>query len=109
MEEEVEEEGITFPTTTGRRHCLSTSRTSPRGTPTPSPRPPLPDSPQDISPSFQISALASTTSTHQRISVIELYSITLSQPCAYSSPTIATLDDQPASCNSFYVFGKFCN
>merc|ERR1712083_1266832 len=77
---EEEEEDITFLTTTGLRRCPSTSQTSRRGTPTPCP-PPLPqDSPLDshISPSYPISPQASTTSTHQRNSVIELYSITLS-------------------------------
>ena len=104
-----EEEGITFPTTTGRRRCPSTSRTSPPGIRTPCPPPLPPDSPRGspTSPSSPISAPASTTSTHQRNSVIELYSITLSILCIYSPPTIATFDDHP-SCN-FYVFGKFCN
>ena len=73
------EEGTTF-LITARRRCPSTSRTSPPGTPTPCPRPQPPDSPRGfpISPSSPISAPASTTSTHQRNSVIELYSITLS-------------------------------
>ena len=75
-----EEEGITFPTTTGPRRCPSTSRTSRPGTRTHFPRPLPPDFPRGsrINPSSPILPPASTTSTHQRNSVIELYSITLS-------------------------------
>ena len=86
-EGEEEEEDITSPTTTGRRRCPSTSRTSPPGTPTPCPPLLPPDSPRGslISPSSPILAPASTTSTHQRNSVIELYSITLLILCIFTT------------------------